>query len=156
MKHHEEFVVVYRSDDPLEAQMYEEILVANDINARLIGTLYKELWGAPFAPCPQKIEVPKTQEKEALALLEEIRAAPPLDDQHAIFETELPADDPTGDGAAIQKEDENIDDDDEYFQPHRCKRSDQKATSSWSRDAVKKYDHTADALLELETKVRCQ
>lgn len=65
-----EFKVVYSGGDPLEAQLLQEILLDNQLNSRLMGTLSPALVGAGQMIFEQRIEVPAVEVEQARGLIE--------------------------------------------------------------------------------------
>ena len=69
---HEPFVEIYRSTDPVEAEMVNEILCAEGIDARLLGTRVASLLAAAPHIFEQRIEVPGSQESAASTVVAEL------------------------------------------------------------------------------------
>ncbi len=66
------YQIVYRSRDPAEAEMLQDILRQDGIDARLLGTRTGALIGVPQFMFELKIETPEEQATRAKELIESI------------------------------------------------------------------------------------
>lgn len=78
------FVEIFRSTDPLQAQMIAESLLDEGFDARALGTTGAALIGAGQHIFEQRIEVPEVQADDARALIEAL-----LDGSGGVDEVEL-------------------------------------------------------------------
>jgi len=91
----ERYTTIYRTHDPVEAEMVEDVLAQNELHPHLIGTRSAALIGVSQQILALRIEVPEQEAQEARALIEALLGEPQEQDlvEDAATPTEA-ADDP--------------------------------------------------------------